>query len=29
MLEEMIDDTLKNEEFMEELQNEKEEMENQ
>ena len=29
MFEEMIDDTLKNEEFMEELQNEKEEMENQ
>ena len=29
MFEEMIDDTLKNEEFMKELQNEKEEMENQ
>ena len=29
MLEEMIDDTLKNEEFMKELQNEKDEMENQ
>ena len=29
MFEEMIDDTLKNEEFMEKLQNEKEEMENQ
>ena len=28
MFEEMIDDTLKNEEFMKELQNEKEEMEN-
>ena len=29
MFEELIDDTLKNEEFMKELQNEKEEMENQ
>ena len=29
MFEEMIDDTLKNEEFMKELQHEKEEMENQ